>query len=105
MVNYGGFDTHSVQVNNNDTTTGTHAKLLGNVSDAIKAFQDDLKLLGVEERVVGMTFSEFGRRIKSNGSTGTDHGAAAPMFIFGKEVQGQRPPVIPGTFQILVFSK
>jgi uncharacterized protein (DUF1501 family) len=88
MVSYGGFDTHSVQVNETDTTTGTHANLLKNVSDAIKAFQDDLKFLGVDERVVGMTFSEFGRRIKSNGSTGTDHGAAAPLFVFGKNVLG-----------------
>ncbi len=86
MVNYGSFDTHSLQTNTNDTTTGAHANLLRNVSDAIKAFQDDLKFLGVEERVVGMTFSEFGRRIKSNSSTGTDHGAAAPMFVFGKNV-------------------
>jgi len=61
---------------------------LGNVSDAIKAFQDDLKFLGVDDRVVGMTFSEFGRRIKSNGSDGTDHGAAAPLFVFGKNVLG-----------------
>jgi uncharacterized protein (DUF1501 family) len=86
MVNYGGFDTHSVQVNSTDTTTGTHANLLKNVSDAIKAFQDDLKFLGADDRVVGMTFSEFGRRSKSNGSMGTDHGAAAPLFIFGKNV-------------------
>jgi hypothetical protein len=57
--------------------------LLKNVSDAIKAFQDDLKFLGVEDRVMGFTFSEFGRRIKSNSSFGTDHGAAAPLFVFG----------------------
>ncbi len=88
MVNYGGFDTHSNQVNSTDSTTGSHAKLLGNVSDAIKAFQDDLRFLGVDDRVVGMTFSEFGRRIKSNGSTGTDHGSAAPLFVFGKHVMG-----------------
>jgi uncharacterized protein (DUF1501 family) len=88
MVSMGGFDTHATQVNTTDTTTGTHATLLQRVSDAIKAFQDDLKFLGVEERVVGMTFSEFGRRIKSNGSTGTDHGAAAPVFLFGKNVNG-----------------
>ena len=86
MVSYGGFDNHSLQVNQADTTTGTHANLLKNVSDAIKAFQDDLKGLGIEERVVGMTFSEFGRRIKSNSSGGTDHGAAAPMILFGKNV-------------------
>jgi uncharacterized protein (DUF1501 family) len=86
MVQYGSFDTHSLQTTTTDTTTGTHANLLKNVSDAIKAFQDDLKFLGVEERVVGMTFSEFGRRIKSNSSVGTDHGAAAPVFLFGKNV-------------------
>jgi uncharacterized protein (DUF1501 family) len=86
MVSYGSFDTHSLQTTNTDTTVGTHANLLKNVGDAIKAFQDDLKFQGVEDRVVGMTFSEFGRRIKSNSSTGTDHGAAAPMFVFGKNV-------------------
>ena len=98
MVNYGGFDTHSLQVNSADTTTGSHANLLKNVSDAIKAFQDDLKFLGVDDRVVGMTFSEFGRRIKSNGSTGTDHGSAAPLFVFGKNVLGGvlgDTPIIP----------
>jgi hypothetical protein len=86
MVNYGSFDTHSLQTNTTDTTTGTHNNLLTNISNAIKAFMDDCKFLGVEERVVGMTFSEFGRRIKSNSSSGTDHGAAAPMFLFGKNV-------------------
>lgn len=86
MVSTGGFDTHSVQVNTADTSTGTHATLLQRVSDAIKAFQDDLKFLSIEDRVMGLTFSEFGRRIKSNGSMGTDHGAAAPMFVFGKNV-------------------
>jgi uncharacterized protein (DUF1501 family) len=86
MVSYGSFDTHSLQTTATDTTVGTHATLLGNVSNAIKAFQDDLKFLSVEDRVVGMTYSEFGRRIKSNASGGTDHGAAAPMFLFGKNV-------------------
>lgn len=103
MVNYGGFDTHSVQVNSNDTTTGAHANLLKNVSDAIKTFQDDLKFLGVEERVVGMTFSEFGRRIKSNGSLGTDHGSAAPLFVFGKNVQGGvlgDTPILPANASV-----
>lgn len=85
MVSFGGFDTHSVQTNT-DTTTGAHATLLQRVSDAIKAFQDDIKFLQVENRVVGMTYSEFGRRIKSNSSVGTDHGAAAPMFLFGSQV-------------------
>lgn len=86
MVSYGGFDTHSLQVTATDTTTGTHNNLLTNVSNAVKAFTDDLYFLGVQDRVIGMTYSEFGRRIKSNASGGTDHGAAAPMFLFGKNV-------------------
>lgn len=86
MVQYGSFDTHSSQTTNADTTTGTHATLLKTMSDAIKAFQDDLQFLKIEEKVIGMTFSEFGRRIKSNNSVGTDHGAAAPVFLFGKNV-------------------
>ena len=87
MVSFGGFDTHSLQTNTGDTTTGSHATLLQRVSDAIKAFQDDLKFLNAEDRVVGMTYSEFGRRIKSNSSVGTDHGAAAPLFLFGKQIE------------------
>jgi uncharacterized protein (DUF1501 family) len=80
MVAYGGFDNHSSQVNATDTTTGTHANLLQNVSDAIRIFMNDLKALGVDNRVVGMTFSEFGRRIKSNSSLGTDHGACCSII-------------------------
>jgi uncharacterized protein (DUF1501 family) len=89
IVNLGGFDTHSAQVSSTGgTETGAHAVLLGKLSDAIVAFQDDLQLLGVANRVVGMTFSEFGRRIKSNASYGTDHGTAAPLFVFGSNVTG-----------------
>jgi hypothetical protein len=88
MVSYGGFDTHATQVVSTDTTTGTHANLLKNVSDAIKSFMDDTQGLGVQDRVIGLTYSEFGRRIKSNASGGTDHGSAAPMFLFGKNVVG-----------------
>lgn len=87
MVSFGGFDTHSVQANAADTTTGTHATLLQRVSDACKAFQDDLRFLNIQDRVIGMTYSEFGRRIKSNSSAGTDHGAAAPMFLFGSQIE------------------
>lgn len=99
MVGMGGFDNHSSQVEAGDTSTGVHANLLKTLSDAVKAFMDDCKFLQVHERVLGMTFSEFGRRIKSNSSMGTDHGAAAPMFIFGGQVipgvTGNNP-VIPG---------
>lgn len=87
MVSIGGFDTHSAQVDlTAGTETGSHATLLQRVSEAIYAFQDDLKLLNIEDRVAGMTFSEFGRRIASNASLGTDHGAAAPLLVFGKGV-------------------
>ena len=86
VVSIGGFDTHSEQVEVGATDQGTHAYLLGQVSEAIAAFQDDLRLLGKDENVAGMTFSEFGRTIASNGSIGTDHGAAAPLFVFGKGV-------------------
>lgn len=103
MVSMGGFDTHSVQVNATDTTTGNHANLLKILSDAVKAFMDDLKFLGIEDRVIGMTFSEFGRRIKSNSSVGTDHGAAAPMILFGSQVQGGvlgNNPTIPASASV-----
>lgn len=97
MVNIGGFDTHSVQVDASDHTLGGHATLLQKVSTAIEAFQDDLTLMGIQDRVAGMTFSEFGRRIQSNASGGTDHGAAAPLFVFGTGVQkgilGQNPTI------------
>ena len=89
LVSLGGFDTHANQVDANDTTTGNHANLLSMLSEAIGAFQDDLSLLGLEDRVMGMTFSEFGRRIRSNGSGGTDHGTAAPMIVFGTCIQNQ----------------
>lgn len=87
MVSLGGFDTHATQVDTADTTTGTHSDLLKKVSEAIAAFQNDLKFLSIEDKVIGMTFSEFGRRIRSNGSNGTDHGSALPMIIFGTKVQ------------------
>ncbi len=85
-VSIGGFDTHASQVDPGNHSTGTHANLLRAVSDNIRAFQHDLQLMGVEDRVMGMTFSEFGRRITSNASYGTDHGSAQPMFLFGSNV-------------------
>ncbi|WP_431216643.1 DUF1501 domain-containing protein [Puia sp. P3] len=96
LVSMGGFDTHARQVEASDTTTGTHAKLLAKLSEAVHAFQDDLQSLRVDDRVVGMTFSEFGRRIQSNASGGTDHGAAAPVFVFGSSVQGGIVGTNPG---------
>ena len=87
FLNTGGFDTHNSQVNGLDKSTGTHANLLQGVSDAVYGFMDDIKLMGLENRVCGFTFSEFGRRIVSNSSIGTDHGAAAPMFVFGAPIK------------------
>ncbi len=83
VLNINGFDTHDAQVESGMPTVGNHATLLANVSNAIAAFQDDLALLGLETRVAGMTFSEFGRQVASNASLGTDHGDAAPLFLFG----------------------
>ncbi|MGF7081073.1 DUF1501 domain-containing protein [Mucilaginibacter sp. UYCu711] len=97
MVSIGSFDTHATQVNAGATETGTHANLLLRLSDAVKAFMDDLKGLGASKRVMGMTFSEFGRRIRSNASAGTDHGAAAPLFLFGDYVQ----PGVLGTSPVI----
>ncbi len=94
VVSLGGFDTHAEQVQmGTGTTTGIHANLLNQLSTAIHAFQDDLKLLDIENRVVGMTFSEFGRRIKSNLSFGTDHGTSGPVIVFGTNVN----PIFHGT--------
>ncbi|MFG0252294.1 MAG: DUF1501 domain-containing protein, partial [Phycisphaerales bacterium JB038] len=76
-VNLGGFDTHAAQA-------GTHARLLQTFGDAVRAFQKDLAARGESERVLTMTFSEFGRRVGQNGSGGTDHGTAAPMFVIGE---------------------
>ena len=83
ILNINGFDTHDSQVTSGDVTQGVHASLLKTLSDAVAAFQDDLNLLGLEQRVAGMTFSEFGRQVASNASLGTDHGDAAPMILFG----------------------
>ncbi len=86
LVKINGFDTHSSQVLDSDHTQGKHATLLSELNDAIMAFMKDLEYQGTDDKVIGMTFSEFGRRVVSNASQGTDHGAAAPMFIFGNEV-------------------
>lgn len=100
ILNINGFDTHDSQVVNGAPTTGNHADLMKAVSDAIRAFQDDIELLGISQRIAGMTFSEFGRQIASNASYGTDHGDAAPLFLFGSCLSGQiigPNPVIPNT--------
>jgi uncharacterized protein (DUF1501 family) len=86
VVSIGGFDTHSEQIVEGDPLTGAHNELLRKVSQAIFAFYDDIQLMGKGDQVCGMTYSEFGRTIGDNESFGTDHGAAAPLFVFGKSV-------------------
>jgi hypothetical protein len=95
FVELGGFDTHGDQVTSSDTTIGLHANLLRKLSDSVSAFQKDLVLQGTADRVIGMTFSDFGRRANSNASRGTDHGVAAPMFVFGKGIKRQMVGVVP----------
>lgn len=87
MVRIGGFDTHADQTTNYDPTMGGHAALLYHISATMKAFQDDLRSRGLEDRVLTVTTSEFGRRINSNASYGTDHGTGGPIMIFGKGVK------------------
>ncbi len=87
LVKLGGFDTHAEQVESYDPTMGHHAALMYHISSAMKAFQDDLKARGLEDRILTVTTSEFGRRVRANGSYGTDHGTGAPVMIFGKGVQ------------------
>jgi len=79
-VSIDGFDTHANQA------TG-HANLLTQVSDAITAFYKDMSARGHKDRLMVLTFSEFGRRAGENGSRGTDHGSGAPMFLVGGKVQ------------------
>src|ERR1041385_5713085 len=91
-VSQGGYDTHTNQA-------GTHERLLRDLGDSVKAFVEDMKAQGNLSRVLVMTFSEFGRRVAENANSGTDHGAAAPMFVVGEKVKagllGQCPSLAP----------
>jgi uncharacterized protein (DUF1501 family) len=80
-VSMGGYDTHANQ-------KATQDKNLAQLGDALDAFMQDMANLGQQDNVVIMSFSEFGRRVKQNGSGGTDHGTAEPMFVIGNKVQG-----------------
>lgn len=92
-VSQGGYDTHANQL-------GAHERLLKDLGDSLKAFTADLKAQGNFPRVLVMTFSEFGRRVSENANGGTDHGAAAPIFMVGEKVKtgflGQCPSLAPG---------
>jgi uncharacterized protein (DUF1501 family) len=87
------FDSHENQVLDTDKTLGKQADNLTILSQAIGAFQEDLKIIGKADIVTGMTFSEFGRRIKSNDSSGTDHGSGAPVLFFGAALNTGRGAV------------
>lgn len=101
VVNHAySFDTHVDQVVAGNVGTGYHANALKVLSDSIAAFQEDITLMGKQNRVVGMTFSEFGRRVINNASKGTDHGSGAPVIFFGAAVNGGvtgTSPFIPTT--------
>lgn len=81
FVSQGGYDTHANQLVN-------HARLLTELSGAMRAFQKDLTAHQKDDQVLTLTFSEFGRRPAENGSAGTDHGTAAPLFVMGSKVNG-----------------
>jgi hypothetical protein len=83
QVGIGGFDTHSDQ----DAAEG-HPKLWGDIDAALDAFHRELTSQGAADDVLVVAWSEFGRRVEENGSRGTDHGAAAPVFAFGNGVVG-----------------
>jgi uncharacterized protein (DUF1501 family) len=80
-VSQPGYDTHAAQ-------GSRHRQLLGELAGALRAFVDDLRESQLEERVAVLAFSEFGRRVQENGSAGTDHGAAGPVFVAGGAVRG-----------------
>jgi uncharacterized protein (DUF1501 family) len=81
FISIGGFDTHAAQAKDHET-------LWNYVDNGIGAFYKDLLQLDVADHVILMTYSEFGRRVRENGSRGTDHGTAAPMFVLGNKIKG-----------------
>ena len=86
FVQIGGFDTHASQDTNG--TNGAYYRLMATLDDALSAFYNDLRNTGMINDTLVLTFSEFGRRISENGSTGTDHGAASVMLAMGGLVRG-----------------
>lgn len=85
QVSNGGFDTHADQ--GGADPNGQHFSLLSEISESITAFYNDMADLGIANKVLILTYSEFSRRIEQNDS-GTDHGSQAPMFIVGGSVNG-----------------
>jgi uncharacterized protein (DUF1501 family) len=101
FVSLGGFDTHANQL-------GSHQNLLRTLSEGLAAFQRDLEHHKLNDQVLTMTFSEFGRRPSENESKGTDHGTAAPLFVMGSRVRpglhGSAPKLNIGRNEDLTFS-
>jgi uncharacterized protein (DUF1501 family) len=81
FVRHSGYDTHAFQAE-------AHALLLRELGGALTAFLADVEAARVLDRIVVLVYSEFGRRFAENGSKGTDHGAAAPVFVLGGGVKG-----------------
>ena len=86
----GGYDTHNNQVLEDGPLSGRHFDLLQTLNGALGAFVDEMKAQGNWDRVVILTFSEFGRKVIQNGSYGTDHGAAETLFLMGGQVAGNQ---------------
>ncbi len=88
----GGFDTHTNQ-------TTAHGNLMTEIGDALKTFNNELNASGHGKQVAALVYSEFGRRVQENGSGGTDHGVAAPVFVMGDSIKGgfygKRPSLKP----------
>jgi len=96
LCRIGGFDTHGDQVDKNDPSLGLHAELLYKMSTAVQDFYSDLESRGIADKVLSLTFTEFGRRAYSNDSYGTDHGTATPVFVFGTKLNAGIYGVNPG---------
>ena len=88
LVKLNGFDTHFGQVQSQNSIIGDHNDLLSELNEAVSKFMLDISSQGFEDDIVGLTFSEFGRKAKENGNLGTDHGEIAPMFVFGTAING-----------------
>ena len=88
LVQLPKFDTHRNQILAGNSLEGVHAELLKELSDSVNVFLKDIKKLGIGDKVLAMTFSEFGRKAKENGDFGTDHGSMAPLMLFGNKVNG-----------------
>lgn len=101
LVKLNGFDTHFNQIQSENDIQGDHNELLIELNNAVSSFMEDISAQGFQDDVVGLTFSEFGRKAKENGNLGTDHGEIAPMFVFGSAinagVSGSNPDLTEAT--------